>query len=138
MKHKKQKGSNAERELVEMFWDKGFASVRIAGSGVSKYPCPDVLAGDGNLIFAVESKSYSGEYIHLTRNQILQLLEFSQKFGAVPLVGVRFAKDEWYFFDMIKIQETKGDNFKVTKKTALKDGKKLEEVIENYRKAQDI
>ncbi|MFO7872022.1 MAG: Holliday junction resolvase Hjc [Candidatus Undinarchaeales archaeon] len=137
MRYKKQKGSNAERELVEKFWEKGFAAIRVAGSGVSKFPCPDVLASDGSLSFAVESKSYSGNYIHLKRGQILQLLEFSQKFGAVPVVGIRFAKNDWYFFDMIKIQSTKGENFKVTRKIASEDGKGFEELIENYRKAQE-
>lgn len=137
MKYKKQKGSKAERELVERFWDRNFAAIRVAGSGVSKYPCPDVLASNGSLSFAVESKSYSGDYVHLTREQILQLLEFSQKFGAVPVVGVRFAKDEWHFFDMAKIRSTKGENFKVTRKIAEEDGKTLDKIIESYRKAQE-
>ena len=56
MKNKKQKGSNAERELVEMFWEKGFSAVRVAGSGTSKFPCPDVVASNGQLTFQLNVK----------------------------------------------------------------------------------
>jgi Holliday junction resolvase len=56
----KAKGSNAERELVHMFWDKGWAAIRVAGSGSSQYPSPDVLAGNNLRKLAVECKA-SGE-----------------------------------------------------------------------------
>ena len=43
----KAKGSRSERELVHMFNSTGiWSAVRIAGSGLTKDPNPDVLAGN--------------------------------------------------------------------------------------------
>ena len=70
VKNKKQKGTYAERELVKMFWGAGFAAMRAAGSGNTPLPCPDVIASNGQLTFAVECKSYSSDYIHLRWEQI--------------------------------------------------------------------
>ena len=53
----KAKGINAERELVHLFHKFGWSAVRIAGSGSSKYPCPDVLAGNGFRRIAIEAKA---------------------------------------------------------------------------------
>ena len=51
----KHKGSNAERELVAMFWETGkWSALRIAGSGRMNFPSPDVLAGDGSRVFAID------------------------------------------------------------------------------------
>jgi Holliday junction resolvase - archaeal type len=44
---RKSKGSKAERDLIHLFWSKGFAAMRAAGSGSSQHPSPDILAGDG-------------------------------------------------------------------------------------------
>ncbi|MEK6868893.1 MAG: Holliday junction resolvase, partial [Nanoarchaeota archaeon] len=52
----KSKGINAERELVHMFWAKDWACLRIAGSGSSRYPSPDLLAGNKLRRLAVECK----------------------------------------------------------------------------------
>ena len=52
----KSKGSNAERELIHMFWSKGFAAIRSAGSGSMKYPSPDLLVAKNNKILAIECK----------------------------------------------------------------------------------
>lgn len=126
----KAKGSNAERELIEMFYNAGFAAMRAAGSGVSRYPCPDVLAGNGKKFYAFECKSIASDYVHLTYEEIVKLVTFAQKFGAVPYVAVRFAAKDWIFLDIGKIRYTKDEkNFKVSKSFAYKDGKSFEELI---------
>ena len=53
-KWRKSKGSKAERELISMFWKKGFAAMRAAGSGSTHHPSPDIVAGNGKYFFAIE------------------------------------------------------------------------------------
>ena len=40
----KVKGSNAERELILDLFNKGWAVSRVAGSGCSTLPTPDIIA----------------------------------------------------------------------------------------------
>ena len=56
----KKKGINAERELIHMFWAEKWAAIRVAGSGSSKYPSPDILAGNNLRKLAIECKAISG------------------------------------------------------------------------------
>ncbi len=123
------KGANAERELIEMFSNNGYAAMRSAGSGVSRFPSVDVIAGNGTRTFAIESKAIKSGYVYLERDEIVKLLTFAQKFGARAYVGVRFGKDNWSFLPAGKIGTTEGGKFKVTKKTAESDGKSFEEII---------
>ena len=129
MKYKYEKGAKAERELIDMFWENSWAALRVAGSGVSTRPCPDVVAGNSEKTLAFECKSSGSDYVHLTYDEIVKLVTFSQKFGAVPYVAVRYENKDWIFLDMAKIQYTKGKNFKVSKDFAYKDGKRFEELI---------
>ena len=138
MKRKKEKGSNAERELVEMFWENNFGALRVAGSGVSRIPCPDVLAGNGKTFFAVECKSTGSNYVHLTYSEIVKLVTFAQKFGAVPIIAIRFDGKDWVFFTVDKLKVTKGKNFKVSKDFAYRDGKRFYEIIGKYEQKKLI
>jgi len=52
----KRKGSRFERELLNLFWESGFAAIRVAGSGSSSNPSPDLVAGNGKKFYAVEVK----------------------------------------------------------------------------------
>lgn len=129
---KYEKGASAERELIDMFYESGFGALRVAGSGASKHPSPDVLASNGNKTFAIECKSVRSDTVYIPYSDVAQLVTFSQKFGAVPYVGVRFEKKDWIFLDIAKIKTTKGKNFKVSKSFAYKDGKRFEELVGKY------
>jgi len=134
VKNKKQKGTYAERELVKMLWERGFACVRAAGSGSGPLPSPDVVASNGKTTLAFECKFFSSDYVHLDYNQIAQLVEFSQKFGADPWIAVRYEGKDWRFLDMARIRRTPGENFKVSKSFAYEDGKSFDELLERYEK----
>ena len=56
---RKSKGSKAERDLMHLFWENGFAAMRAAGSGSTQHPSADVVAGNGKLYFAIEIMLYS-------------------------------------------------------------------------------
>lgn len=122
----KAKGTNAERELVHMFWNANFACFRAAGSGSIKYPCPDLIAGNNIRKLALEVKISGKEYQHLSKKEIDDLSEFSKMFGAEPWIAVKFK--DWHFLTLEDINQT-GSNFSVTKETAELKGLSFNDLI---------
>ncbi len=106
MIRRKEKGSKAERELVTMFWNAGWAAIRVAGSGLTKKPNPDVIAGNGVRRIAVECKTTKQIRKYLTREDVNQLIEFSRKFGAEPWFGIRINNMKWYFIGVEELEQT--------------------------------
>ena len=103
---RKSKGINGERELVRQFWELGWASMRCAGSGSSHYPSPDVIAGKLGRRFAIECKVTVDKTKYFSKDEIGQLIYFSQHFGAEPIVAVKFPKKKWHFFIIEDLKET--------------------------------
>ncbi len=124
----KAKGSNAERQLVEMFWEKGYAAIRVAGSGSSRFPCPDVLASNGQKTFAVEAKATKTNYQYFRKDQIEQLINFSQTFNSEPILAVKFST-KWYFFYLTNLSITKNGEYAIKKKDAEEISISFEELI---------
>ncbi len=93
----KSKGINAERELIHMFWAKGFAALRVAGSGSSKYPSTDLIVGNKDKKLAIECKTTREQKKYISREDIEQLKSFSTLFGALAIVAVKFKGFDWFF-----------------------------------------
>src|SRR3989344_4913219 len=109
---RKSKGINAERELIHKFWQQGWAATRVAGSGSSRYPSPDIIAGRGDKKIAIECKSSKEKYKYITKEELIQLKAFSEIFGAEPWIAVRFNNTPWYFIKTENLEE-KGASFLV-------------------------
>ncbi|WP_423743786.1 Holliday junction resolvase Hjc (plasmid) [Haladaptatus sp. SPP-AMP-3] len=123
------KGDRRERELVNRLDDTGFAVMRApASGGATQRELPDVLAGNGNAFYAIEAKSSAGDPIYLTGEEVEALVYFSQNFGAKPKIGVRFDREDWYFFHPADVHQTKGGNYRVKKETALDEGETMDEL----------
>jgi Holliday junction resolvase len=117
------KGDRRERELVNCLDEDGFAVMRAPASGsATERELPDVLAGDGVNFYAIEAKSSSGDPIYLTGEEVESLVYFSQNFGAKPKIGVRFDREDWYFFHPADVYQTDGGNYRVKKEAALDEG----------------
>jgi len=117
------KGDRRERELVTALDEAGFAVMRAPASGsATERELPDVLAGDGETFYAIEAKSSAGNPIYLSGEEVEALVYFARNFGANPRVGVRFDREDWYFFHPGDLYETAGGNYRVKKETALADG----------------
>ena len=126
----KSKGSRTERELVQMLKDTGsWAAIRVAGSGLTSDPNTDVLAGNGKRHLAIECKSIKGKYKHIYQEQIKQLIEFSNKFGAEPWIAIRFNVKGWYFLKPEHLTKTKSSNLSINLKLAEEKGLKFNEFI---------
>ena len=115
VRNRKSKGINAERELVHLFWKENWAAVRVAGSGASRYPTPDVLASNGERPLAIECKSCATNNQYLTKEEITELKQFSDMFGAEAWVGVRFSSEAWRFYKIGELRETE-KNYVVNRK----------------------
>lgn len=130
------KGDRRERELVNRLDEAGFAVMRApASGGATQRELPDVLAGDGEVFYAVEAKSSSGKPIYLSGEEVEALIYFARNFGARPKVGVRFDREEWYFFHPGDLHLTDGGNYRVKKEMALARGETIEDLVGSGEKS---
>ena len=129
------KGDRRERELVNALDEAGFAVMRAPASGsATERELPDVLSGDGETFYAIEAKSSAGGPIYLTGEEVEALLFFARNFGAKPRIGVRFDREDWYFFHPADLYTTDGGNYRVKKEKALSDGTDFDEFVGNSEK----
>ncbi|WP_248908005.1 Holliday junction resolvase Hjc [Halocatena marina] len=123
------KGERRERELVNLLDERGFAVMRAPASGsATERELPDVLAGNGEIFYAIEAKSSAGDPIYLTGEEVESLVFFAQNFGAKPRIGVRFDREDWYFFHPGDLYVTDGGNYRVKLETALASGTDIAEL----------
>ena len=102
----KSKGSNAERELLSMFWAKGWAAIRSAGSGSMHFPSPDLLVGNKIRRLAIEVKYVNSNKKYFPKDEIKQLINFSTYFGAEPWIAIKFSRTDWVFVNPEDLDET--------------------------------
>ena len=105
MSHKR-KGIDAERALVRSFWEHGWAAIRVAGSGSSQYPSPDLLVGRYGRRFAIESKVTAATRKYISHQDIRHLQYFANTFGAEVWLAVKFKSKPWRFFSLEDIDNT--------------------------------
>lgn len=131
------KGDRVERELVNLLDENGHAVMRAPASGsATERELPDVLAGNGEEFYAIEAKSSSGDPIYLTGEEVEALVFFASNFGAKPRIGVRFDREDWYFFHPDDCYQTDGGNYRVKKQTALAEGDEFSSLIESEGAAE--
>ena len=124
----KSKGTEAERELLHMFWAKGYAALRSAGSGSMKYPGPDLIVSNKSRRLAIECKSTKDKKKYLDKYDIEQLKEFCDIFGAEPWFAVRFAKMQWLFLGLEDIEKTE-NGYVIDSKVAERRGLLIDELL---------
>lgn len=105
---RKSKGINAEREIIHAFWKiPGWTACRVAGSGSMRYPAPDIIAGNTTRKLAIECKSTKSKYQYFEKEEIKQLLLYSEMFAAEPWIAIRFDRDKFYFLRIKDLKQTK-------------------------------
>lgn len=123
----KQKGSNAERELIHAFWAVGWTACRVAGSGSMKYPAPDIIASRLGCSLAIECKATVSKYQYLEKREVEELIEYARSSGSRPLVAVRFFRKKWRFLNPEDLNSAE-KSFVITDELALKRGLTFEEL----------
>lgn len=126
--NRKAKGINGERELIHLFWEAGWAAIRVAGSGSSRFPSPDVLAGNSIRRVAVEAKVVNGKTKYFSKSEIDELKKFSKAFGAESWIAVRFSGKDWLFINPEDLKET-DKGFSITLDKAVSFGLIFSEFI---------
>src|SRR3989344_2917231 len=124
----KQKGTKAERELLHLFWAKGWATIRSAGSGSMKYPGPDLIASNKARRLAIECKSTKKTKQYLDNHDMEQLKQFCGIFGAEPWFAVRFARTNWLFLSPEDIEKTE-TGYVIDSKVAERRGLLIDELL---------
>jgi len=115
----KTKGTNAERELVHLLWKHKHPAVRVAGSGSSTYPSPDVVASINSKTYAIEVKSIKEKTKYLKDKEIEDLILFAEMFNAIPIVAVKKKREGWFYASIKDLKKTpKG--FSTTNLTPIK------------------
>lgn len=123
------KGDRRERELVHRLDDVGFAVMRAPASGsATPRDLPDVIAGNGEHVYAIEAKSSSGDPIYIDSEEVAALTFFARNFGADPRIGIRFDEEDWAFFHPDELYVTEGGNYRVKMGTALANGEDIMEL----------
>ncbi len=118
------KGASQERKLAKKLEESGFVVVRAAGSGNNT---PDLIAGRGGLVLALECKYSSQPAVYIERRQIDDQVLFAQKFGAKLFVAVKFSRVPWAFLTPDQLEKTP-KSYKVSKSMA-KRGRKLRQLL---------
>jgi len=103
---RKSRGIAAERDLVHLFWAAKWAAMRAPASGSTKYPCPDVIAGNNVRKVAIEAKLTTDKAKYFTKQEVEELILFAENFGAEPWLAVKFPRQPWYFFTPESAVET--------------------------------
>jgi Holliday junction resolvase len=89
------RGVDYERLLARRLSKLGFAVVRAPSSGSgTKIDRPDIIAGYKGLIVAIEVKTTSKKTIYIKKESINQLVRFSETFGAIPYIAVKFKRSD--------------------------------------------
>lgn len=125
---RKSKGINAERELIHKFWSSGWSACRVAGSGSTKYPSPDVIAGNNIRKLAIECKATKEIRQYFKKEQICELREFCKIFGAEPWTGVKFDRLDWYFITPDDL-ENNGEGYSISIAEAKRRGFMFDELV---------
>jgi len=124
----KSKGMDAERDLIHKFWARSWCAVRVAGSGASKYPSPDIIVGNRIRKIAIECKSINKNKKYLDKEDVEQLKEFCDIFGAEPWFAIKFPKMNWLFLSLEDIEKTE-NGYVVDYKVAERRGLLIDELI---------
>lgn len=126
--NRKSKGTNAERDIIHLFFENGWVAIRSAGSGSMQFPSPDILAGNGIRRLAIECKAVNDIKKYFTAKEVDELVYFAKTFGAEPWVAVRFDRIDWFFLNIEDLEKTE-KSYYVDVKIAKRKGLSFEQLI---------
>lgn len=90
------KGARAERELIKIFSDAGYAIIRAAGSGVNS-ESPDILVFKKGKQYAFECKAWNKDQVSIEAEKMNGLKRWQEVTGITTMVGWKMPYEGWYF-----------------------------------------
>lgn len=113
------KGADAERELIHMLFKRGFSVVRVAGSGATSLPSPDILALTPQKQIAFECKAWAKQYLNIETAQMQQLITWASNAGTDIFVAWKYPHKGWLFLPPNLFKKT-SKGYSISLKKALK------------------
>lgn len=129
---RKSKGINAERELIHFFYDNDWSAIRVAGSGSSQYPSPDLLVGNDKDVLAFEVKISRKKKKYINKKEIEELVEFATGFGAKPLIAMKFNYNPWYIMETEELKKT-GACYLISLEKLKENGTKMTDFVKKHQ-----
>lgn len=113
------KGASAERELLKQFFEAGFSVARVAGSGVSSLPSPDLLAFSRLQRFGLECKAWDSSSLTIPKRQFEDLLGWCDTADCQAVFAWKVSREGWFFL-FPKFFHKTGKAYAISKETARK------------------
>ena len=127
-RYAKIKGSNAERELMQILWDKGLSVARVAGSGVNPLPCPDVIAMTKGRVISFECKAHKSKNLNIRKEQVDTLMEWAARSDTLLIFAWKFPHKGWFYLTPDVFNKT-GKAYTINLATAQEKTLKLEDLV---------
>jgi len=126
----KQVGIKHEYELLGELKKANYVACRLPGSSIRN---PDLIAGDGDSVFVIETKITTRNKLKIQKQQIKTLIKFAWKFRAEAWVAVKFLNQTKWLFIKPNALEISEDNetLSIDYNTAQLKGISIEEVVSN-------
>ncbi|VVC03305.1 Holliday junction resolvase Hjc [Candidatus Burarchaeum australiense] len=121
------KGSRYERELIDIFQQKGYSVIRSAGSGVGT-PSPDILLFMRGKQYGFECKAWDKGSLGIEKSKFAELRHWSENTGMTTMIAWHLSREGWYFLHLDELGE-KEKNFTVTAKRAREINRRVENLI---------
>jgi len=122
------KGANAERELLRIIYEKGFGCVRIAGSGATILPSPDIVALSPDKKISFECKAWNSNYLNVSIEQMTELIYWGEISGTEVFVAWKIPQKGWFFLKPEHFSK-KAKSYAISKKQAFKCSKNLNVIL---------
>jgi Holliday junction resolvase len=130
-----EKGAKAERELLQILYNRGWAVVRSAGSGHNSLS-PDIVAIKAGRVLAFECKAWDQNALSIGKDQFETILEWRRRSGQAIYVAWRINRFGWCILDPTLFRFTT-KNYVLSKRDALNKGIALEDLAPEAPKAQE-
>lgn len=100
------KGANAERELLQQLFDAGFSVARVAGSGVSAFNPPDLLAFSKTKKLGFECKAWGSSSLTIPADQFESLVKWCENAACEAVIAWKFPRKGWFFLSPQSFHKT--------------------------------
>jgi Holliday junction resolvase len=115
------KGANAERELLQRLFENGFSVARVAGSGVSNFNPPDLLAFSKTKKLGFECKAWDSSSLTIPAEQFEALVSWCRNADCTAIFAWKVSREGWFFLSPNAFHKT-GKAYAVSRHEAKQKG----------------